>query len=74
MVTLSACILELIGRLDGEMDIFVQNVGLLHRTWQKADFDLHPDELLGRFILSTVNGDTGVIIDLSGNAVVEAFG
>lgn len=74
MVALRAGIFELIGRPDGEMDALIQNVSLLHRAWQKADFDLHPDELLGCIIVSTINGDAGVIIDLSGNTVMEAFG
>lgn len=74
MVALGSGILNLVGRPDGEMDALIQNVGLRHRAWQEADLDFHPDELLGRIIVSTVNGDTGVIIDLSGNAVVKAFG
>lgn len=55
------------------MIAFIKDVGILHAIWEESYLNFHSYELEGSIIEHFVNGDAGIVVDLSGDSVVEAF-
>ena len=56
---------------DRELFILIQDVGRVHVIRKIADIHLCRNELHGNIIADAVNGNSGILADFAGNAVIK---
>ena len=60
-----------VGLTDGELLFIKQDVGRSHVIQKTADICLCGDELHGNIITDFINGNGGILVHFTGNAVVK---